>query len=76
MSTVGFYPRTSHIVSHHSTNRAKAISGDVSMIKIYKLFKTDMQAKQHYIYAPLEYTIVKHNHHLGTDVRWDRVNWG
>jgi hypothetical protein len=29
MSTVGFYPRTSHIVSHHSTNRAKAISRDV-----------------------------------------------
>jgi hypothetical protein len=29
MSTVGFYPRTSHIVSHHSTNRAQAISRDV-----------------------------------------------
>jgi hypothetical protein len=28
MSTVGFYPRTSHIVSHHSTNRAQAISRD------------------------------------------------
>ena len=67
MSTMKFYPRTSHIVSHHSISRAQAISRDVMNRLRYTCTIGKVQKKcsvncSHYIFCGcffLQYMLVK-----------------